>query len=466
VLVGAKEEGEVKKDGEKDEEGNPTTTTTTDGVISVVFAAGASALRREGLALDLSESSSSSSSLRWADECSALPRGPGAADGNRSGSRSRRRKGRNGKKQPPPLCRPLLPFALRLEARHGGVQASGWWSTTGFVLREPARAAFDLTPALVTGVLSKINPLLAGAVRLREDDAVRVTLWPMSSSGFLGGGHLPASSVKIGMRSLRLQMEPNAMVAGSLRLVSAYQRAASFGLLKGGGKKSKENSSVSSSSSSSAFASFFSKLTGNNKSSSSSSSSSFKNKNNSPKKPKLHQKKRSEATLEAWTSSLSATLRGGNRSSKGFWVDSGRLDMLISRSGFAASGAKVRRKEDEFFFGFFFHSSNLKNSLSLSLSFFKTLSFSLSPSPSSGPRNSPRRRLGHRLSASRDQRRRQGSSQGEARARKSEAEGEKEGGAESSEGKGEQEEQRRQRRSFFFFLRGRRSRDRFNRRRK
>lgn len=354
VLVGTKKENEKRKE-EVEEEERENSTNTTDGVISVVFAAGAAALRREALALDLAESSSSSA-LRWADECSALPREPGAADGNgnrsrnnddeRRGGSRRRGNNRRERKEAPRQCRPLLPLALRLESRHGGVHASGWLSTTGLVLREPARAAFDLTPALVGGVLAKINPLLAGAVRLREDDAVRVTLWPLSN-GVNGGGHLPASSVRIEMRPLRLQMEPNALVAGSLRLVSGYNRAARA--LGGGGKK-KESAAPSSSSVSllsrrsapaaaaalpSTLASFFGKLGSRNRSPPS-----------KPKNPKLHNS--NEATLEAWTSSLSATLRGGDKKSKGFWVDSGRLDMLISKSGFAASGAKVR------VFSFFF----------------------------------------------------------------------------------------------------------------
>ena len=376
VLVGKREEEgkkekEKKNVGENDERENAAAAaaaTTSDGVISVVFAAGAAALRREALALDLSESSSSSA-LRWADECSAplLPREqPGAADGRGvrdQGGRGRRRKGRQRRTTtaPIPLCRPLLPFALRLEARHGGVQASGWWTTTGFLLREPARAAFDLTPALVVGVLSRVNPLLAGAVKLREDDAVRVTLWPLSSSDI--GGHLPASSVRISMRPLRLQMEPNALVAGSLRLVSGYNRAARAlggGGGGGGGTKKKESAAPLSSSSSSTFslsrrpapaaappstfASFFGKLTGRSRSSS--GGGGGKN-SSSPRKPKLFSK---EPTLEAWTSSLSATLHGGGKGSKGFWVDSGRLDMLISKSGFAASGAKARIVCFSFFF--------------------------------------------------------------------------------------------------------------------
>ena len=311
-----------------------------------MFAAGAAALRREASALDLSESSSSSS-LRWADDCSALPREPGAADGRSGNDRSGKGRGRGRGRRKKVLCRPLLPFALRLEARHGGIQASGWWSTTGFVLREPAKAAFDLTPALVGGVLARINPLLAGAIRLREDDAVRISLWPMSDGsggGGGGGGHLPASAIRIDVRPLRLQMEPNALVAGSLRLVSGYNRASRallLGVGGGGGRGGKKETASPSSPPPSPSpppppsSSFFGKLVGNRGSKSSSGS---KNKNVAAKKPRPQPR---EATLEAWTSSLSATLLGGGRGSKGFWVDSGRLDMLISKSGFAASGAKA-----------------------------------------------------------------------------------------------------------------------------
>ena len=421
VLIGKKkkeeeeEEGGEKKEGERDEGENAAA--AIDGVISVVFAAGAAALRREALALALCESSSSSS-LRWADECSALPREPGASDGNPSGnggSDGRRRTksggGRGTGRQRIVRCRPLLPFALRLEARHCGVQASGWWTTTGFLLREPASAAFDLTPALVGGVLSRINPLLAGAVRLREDDAVRVSLWPLSEDGGAGGvgagagggggGHLPASSGRIAMKPLRLQMEPTALVAGSLRLVSGYNRAARA--LGGGTKtKKKENAAPSSSSSSSsssasaaaassiislsrrsapaaassplsAFASF-GKLTGRSGGGRRSSSGGG-GKNSPQKQPRLSPKK--EATLEAWTSSLSATLYGGGRNSKGFWVDSGRLDMLISKSGFAASGAKVGLSSS---FSRVFFSSSAEKRERNGMKGKKTQHFSPSPS--------------------------------------------------------------------------------------
>ena len=74
--------------------------------------------------------------------------------------------------------RPLAPIALRAETEHGGVAATGWWTTTGLAWREPATAALDFTSALVEGVIGHIHPLLAGAVKLEEEDVVRVRLEP------------------------------------------------------------------------------------------------------------------------------------------------------------------------------------------------------------------------------------------------------------------------------------------------
>ena len=44
--------------------------------------------------------------------------------------------------------RPLVPFRLQLETEHLDLRASGWRTTTGFVLRRPASATVTFTPAL------------------------------------------------------------------------------------------------------------------------------------------------------------------------------------------------------------------------------------------------------------------------------------------------------------------------------
>lgn len=86
--------------------------------------------------------------------------------------------------------RPLAPIALRAETEHGGVAAAGWWTTTGLALREPATAALDFTSALVEGVIGHIHPLLADAVKLEEEDVVRVRLEPSRL-------HVPCRSVTL-----------------------------------------------------------------------------------------------------------------------------------------------------------------------------------------------------------------------------------------------------------------------------
>ncbi len=44
--------------------------------------------------------------------------------------------------------RPIQPFGLKLETEHLELRASGWRTTTGLVLRQPASATVTFTPAL------------------------------------------------------------------------------------------------------------------------------------------------------------------------------------------------------------------------------------------------------------------------------------------------------------------------------
>ncbi len=46
------------------------------------------------------------------------------------------------------IGRPLVPFRLQLETEHLDLRASGWRTTTGFLLRRPASATVTFTPAL------------------------------------------------------------------------------------------------------------------------------------------------------------------------------------------------------------------------------------------------------------------------------------------------------------------------------
>ena len=48
----------------------------------------------------------------------------------------------------PATGRPLVPFRLQLETEHLDLRASGWRTTTGFLLRRPASATVTFTPAL------------------------------------------------------------------------------------------------------------------------------------------------------------------------------------------------------------------------------------------------------------------------------------------------------------------------------
>jgi hypothetical protein len=44
--------------------------------------------------------------------------------------------------------RALAPFRLQLGTEHLDLRASGWRTTTGFLLRQPASATVTFTPAL------------------------------------------------------------------------------------------------------------------------------------------------------------------------------------------------------------------------------------------------------------------------------------------------------------------------------
>ena len=180
---------------------------------------------------------------------------------------------------PPPTTparRALLPLALHAEAEHGGAEAAGWWTTTGFLLRAPLTAALDFTPALVGGVLGYIHPLLAGAVRLQEEDAVRVSVSP-------AGAHLPCRSLSLGVSPMRISVAPNALILGSLAMVDKMGRARR---VAGGGSGAPALSRSAS------------------------------------------RKGAPPDRLEAWTSAIAAVLHADT-----YTVDSGRLDMVRRERG-------------------------------------------------------------------------------------------------------------------------------------
>lgn len=66
--------------------------------------------------------------------------------------------------------RPIQPFALKLETEHLSLRASGWRTTTGFLLRQPASATVTFTPALAkyvtnAALLVKLYTALASTIQ-------------------------------------------------------------------------------------------------------------------------------------------------------------------------------------------------------------------------------------------------------------------------------------------------------------
>lgn len=244
--------------------------------VTLAAGAGRSALEKEAGRLNLA-------SLGWA--AAAPPAASGTA---------------------PPTGRPLLPVAAHVEAEKGALSAAGWLTTTGLVLARPATAALDLTPALVKCVLCRLNPLLTGALRLAEDDAVRVSLAPAHM-------HIPCRTVDVRVDPLRLELAPTPLILGALRLVGGARAH----LARGGGPlggapaaPGKQRSPFSSP----------------RKQADESLALCGVKANGKPAT-------RPPDALEAWTGPLAATLHMAG------WVESGRLDMLASKNFAAGCGA-------------------------------------------------------------------------------------------------------------------------------
>eukprot|EP00884_Botryococcus_braunii_P008667 jgi/Botrbrau1/17801/Bobra.0127s0050.1 len=112
--------------------------------------------------------------------------------------------------------RPMLPVVFKMEASHMGTILEGWRTTTGLLLRQPMRLRLDFTPALVKYFLSKMAPVLAGCVRLEEDDMVEVQLAPLSL-------HLPASRYEVQVKPLRLSLAGNPLVTAVLNFLTSFR---------------------------------------------------------------------------------------------------------------------------------------------------------------------------------------------------------------------------------------------------
>lgn len=101
---------------------------------------------------------------------------------------------------------PLEPAAIAFNSQHVQAQLSGWRTKTGMLLREPAAAAVDYTPALAKYGLQKISPLMSNVVAVQEGGKVEMRWTPE-------GMALPAE------RST-LQIEPMKLVVGRGDFVS------------------------------------------------------------------------------------------------------------------------------------------------------------------------------------------------------------------------------------------------------
>ncbi|DBB18517.1 TPA: hypothetical protein ACH3X3_000157 [Trebouxia sp. C0006] len=101
---------------------------------------------------------------------------------------------------------PLEPTAVAFNSQHVQAQLSGWRTKTGMLLREPATAALDYTPALAKYGLQRISPLMSNVVAVQEGGKVEMRWTPE-------GMALPAE------RST-LQIEPMKLVVGRGDFVS------------------------------------------------------------------------------------------------------------------------------------------------------------------------------------------------------------------------------------------------------
>ncbi|KAA6418785.1 MAG: hypothetical protein FRX49_11273 [Trebouxia sp. A1-2] len=100
----------------------------------------------------------------------------------------------------------LEPTAVAFNSQHVQAQLSGWRTKTGMLLREPATAAVDYTPALAKYGLQRISPLMSNVVAVQEGGKVEMRWTPEHMA-------LPAE------RST-LQIQPMKLVVGRGDFVS------------------------------------------------------------------------------------------------------------------------------------------------------------------------------------------------------------------------------------------------------
>ncbi|KAK9906458.1 hypothetical protein WJX75_002116 [Coccomyxa subellipsoidea] len=121
--------------------------------------------------------------------------------------------------------RPIQPFGLKLVTEHLEFKASGWRTTTGFLLRQPASATITFTPALAKYGLARLHPFLSHVMALKEANSVTAAVTPLAM-------HIPFEAMTIRVSPLKLHIKGSRLTRGATRLLEFRGKAKKRGGLE------------------------------------------------------------------------------------------------------------------------------------------------------------------------------------------------------------------------------------------
>ncbi|GAB4816398.1 hypothetical protein N2152v2_003444 [Parachlorella kessleri] len=106
--------------------------------------------------------------------------------------------------------KPLAPVAFRVDSELMQLNVEGWQTSRGYTLvRGPATASMEFTPALSKYLLGRLNPLLSNIVSLRGQRAVAASLLPH-------GALWPSSGVDLRLEPLSVVVEQGEVLTDAL----------------------------------------------------------------------------------------------------------------------------------------------------------------------------------------------------------------------------------------------------------
>ncbi|KAK9813117.1 hypothetical protein WJX72_009316 [[Myrmecia] bisecta] len=105
------------------------------------------------------------------------------------------------------------PMAVLLQSDNLCMEASGWRTSTGMLLRQPMSSSLAFTPALAKFALSKMHPLFSQVLRLEGQDSIRASCSPLEM-------HLPAECHTVRLEPMKLVLAGSGFVGGVLKLLN------------------------------------------------------------------------------------------------------------------------------------------------------------------------------------------------------------------------------------------------------